>query len=157
MIDPVKCLPRRKLDESSVKDDFSGTPEQHPIKKQRVGEGSSNNSRPLSEKRPRRRGEFDVDEIHLGNMTVGESWPEKRNVVIIGSEDTSIPLFCQADMERCALEEMSSGKLVDILPGTVCFLHWHYSTCVACLQYFNPIRIVVTKLVGSMRPTVKKW
>ena len=84
---------------------------------QRVGEQSENNSRPSSEKRPKRRGEYEVEDVHLGNLTVGESWPERRNVVIVGSEETSIPLFCQADTERCALEDASTGQLVDIIPG----------------------------------------
>ena len=84
---------------------------------QRVGENSENNRRPSSEKRPKRRGEYEVEDVHLGNLTVGESWPERRNVVIVGSEETSIPLFCQADMERCALEDASTGQLVDIIPG----------------------------------------
>ncbi len=114
---------RRKHDESVGGDeDFFGTPEQRPHKMQRVGEGSANNSRPSSEKRPRRRGEFEVEEVHLGNLTVGEAWPEKRNIVIVGSEETSIPLFCQADMERCALEDASTGELVDIVPGKGRFL-----------------------------------
>ena len=114
----MKSFPRRKLDESvGGDDDFFGTPEQRPHKMQRVGEGSD--SRPSVEKRPRRRGEFEVEQVHLGNLTVGECWPEKRNIVIVGSEETSIPLFCQADMERCALEDTSTGALVDIVPGKI--------------------------------------
>ena len=104
-------LSRRKLDESV---DFFGTPEHRPNKYQRTGQLSS-------EKRPRRRGEYEVEDVHLGNLSVGEAWPEKRNVVIVGSEETSIPLFCQASMERCALEDMSCGQLVDIVPGKLSF------------------------------------
>ena len=86
---------------------------------QRVGEGSDNNSRPSFEKRPKRRGEFEVEDVHLGNLSVGEAWPEKRNIVIVGSEETSIPLFCQADKDKCALEDVSKGELVDIVPGEI--------------------------------------
>ena len=118
-------ISRRKLDESfDDNEDFFGTPIQRPHKMQRVGEGSDNNSRPSSQKRPRRRGEYEVENVHLGNLTVGEVWPEKRNVVIVGSEETSIPLFCQADVERCALEDTSTGQLVDIVAGnTLCFYY----------------------------------
>ena len=94
-------------------------PEQHPHKMQRVGEGSDNNKRPLLKKRPKRHGEFEVEDVHLGNLSVGEAWPEKRNIVIVGSEETSIPLFCQAGMDRCALEDVSKGELVDIVPGGI--------------------------------------
>lgn len=108
---------RRSHDESVENEGFFGEPAHRPSKMQRVGEGSENNSRPSSDKRPRRRGEYEVEDVHLGNLTVGETWPEKRNIVIVGSEETSIPLVCQGDMERCSLEDMSSGTLVDIVPG----------------------------------------
>ena len=58
---------------------------------QRVGEASEPLSQPVMEKRPRRRGEYEVESAHLGNLSVGEVWPEKRNIVIVGSEETSGP------------------------------------------------------------------
>ncbi|XP_028399127.1 uncharacterized protein LOC114522593 [Dendronephthya gigantea] len=112
---PVKL--KRKLEESGEDDEFFGTPEQRPHKMQRVGEVSMSNSRPSSERRSRRRGEYEVEDVHLGNLSVGEAWPERRNIVLVGSEETSIPLFCQGNMERCALEDLSAGTLVDIVPG----------------------------------------
>lgn len=86
---------RRKHKESRKDDEFHCTPEQRAHKMQRVGEGSMNNRRPSSERQPKRRGEYEVEDVHLGNLAVGEAWPEKRNIVLVGSEETSIPLFCQ--------------------------------------------------------------
>jgi hypothetical protein len=94
-------------------------PEQSPCKMQRFGEGSYDNSRSSLERRQKRHGEFEMEDVHLGNLSVGETWPERRNIVIVGSEETSIPLFCQADMDRCALQDASAGQLVDIVPGII--------------------------------------
>ena len=60
-----------------------------------------------------------MQDVHLGNLSVGERWPEKRNVVIVGSGETSIPLYCNRERGRCALEDKKTSSVIDILPGNV--------------------------------------
>ena len=60
-------------------------------------------------------------DVHLGNLSVGEVWPERKNVVIVGSSETSIPLYCTGARGRCALEDKKTSTLVDILPGMTAF------------------------------------
>ena len=50
---------------------------------------------------------------------MGEIWPEKKNVVIVGSNETSIPLYCNGVYGRCALEDKKTSTLIDILPGKI--------------------------------------
>lgn len=96
----------------------SGAVVQRPSKIRCIGQESvSSHQTPSSGKRPLRSGEYEVKDVHLGNLSVAEAWPEKRNIVIVGSEETSIPLFCQGDRYRCSLKDISTGELVDILPG----------------------------------------
>lgn len=83
-----------------------------PNKRQRVGESSESRARPS-----RRGNDFEIADAHLGNLTVGEIWPEKKNVVIVGSNETSIPLYCNGAYGKCALEDKTISSLVDILPG----------------------------------------
>lgn len=107
-----------QLAESSpLKRSHDSTDEETPNKRQRVGDSSVSRGRPSYPPKRRRDDAFDVADAHLGNMSVGEAWPEKKNVVIIGSGETSIPLYCNADYGRCALEDKTAASVVDILPG----------------------------------------
>ena len=85
-----------------------------------MSESPDVSGRPVPAQRSRRRGnEYEVEDVHLGNLSVGECWPEKRNVVVVGSAETSILLYCSGEQGRCALEEIKTSTIVDIVPGKI--------------------------------------
>ena len=56
------------------------------------------------------------------DFTVAEIWKEKKNIVIIGHEETSFVLYCTINAGTCNLFNNRTNSLILLQPGKYIFL-----------------------------------
>ena len=79
------------------------------------------------------------------DFTVAEIWKEKKNIVIIGHEETSFVLYCTINAGTCNLFNNRTNSLILLQPGKCIFWAWlEYIQIINCSTANTHVRIRTT-------------